>query len=634
MKRKINQMAETCIISGGYDFYESNREQYEFLLNPDPGIKERSIFYIPDEDMHMELLRLLAEPMDSVSVLIGCPGIGKTSDIQNCFQTYNGVPRFCDEFKAIILNCTFDGSFPQTDNPEFFEAEIAKRIASVCAAIERNSPSVGKQFYSAAGQQDFLEFILRTNPEALEGTTSFKVKSIEQTLQLMEKREYFIYAASKLKFYLSMPQTAYERMLVIVDNIEAQQPSSQNQLVLDFSRLYSCLRNIPDILDGKRIYVNLLFSMRTDTYFRLKNLMTVLPSGVREIRKQMHIALGPYFRKKADLVCGERGKQNYEKWKEAETALFTICEKFDSKYSHMIMGLANKNVRQAMIILKKILSSPIWISKDACTDKSVEGGGGYIFNNITVIRAIACGKSLVYFNSADQLIPNVFYNMDSEDNSIISLYIIAYFKKRYDRFMGGAGSAVFLTDLLQDFTDVFAQAPNLDARIKKTIGYLCKHGILCPGIPKKSWGVSANLDENFFYLSFLGMEIWNMLAADSVLLELYREDYYQEYTSETGGQFKSSYQLMREDNQEAIFIELYRLLSDLLVKEELPLLNAVERCGAIKKYNSIFGVETIVEHLSVGVGRSVDFSGKSESDAIREYRNRLFESLPEKKVHK
>lgn len=626
MKRKINQMAETCVTSCGYDFYENNREQYEFLLNPDPGIKERSTLYIPDEDTNTALQRLLTETMDSYSVLIGCPGIGKTSDIQNCFQLYNAAPRFCDEFKTVILNCTFDECFLQTDDARFFELEIARRISSVCTAIKGHFTAIREQLDSPASQQDFLGYILKTNPEALESSTPLKARSFEHKLQLMEEREPFIYSISKLKFYLSMLETAYERILVIVDNIEAQRQPLQDQLVRCVSRLYSYFRNIPNTGEGKRIYVNLLLSMRTDTYRRMKYSSTVLPRGVREIRKQEHIALGPYFRKKAGSPRGIRVKQKGEKWKEAETALFTICEKFDSKYSHMIMGLANKNVWQAMIILEKILSSPIWITKEAGTDE----GDGYIFNNITVIRAIACGKNLVYFNNEEQLIPNVLYNTDSEDNSIISLYIITYFKNQYDRFRGGAGSSVFLTDLLRDFNDVFANVTNLDARIKNTIAYLREHKILCPAIPGRRGEGGSNTEENCLYLSFLGMEIWNMLAADSVLLELYREDYYQEYTPEAGEQFKSSYQLMRENNQEAIFIELYRLLSDLLTKEELPLLNAVERCGAIKKYNSLFGGKTIVEHLAAGVERSVDFSGKSGSDVIIEYRDKLFAKLAER----
>lgn len=621
MKRKINQMAETCVTSSGYNFYENNREQYEFLLNPDPGIRERSIFYVPDEDTNTALQRLLTENMDSYSVLIGCPGIGKTSDIRNCFQVYNSAPRFCDEIKTVILNCTFDECFPQKDDARFFELEIAKRAASVCTAIEGHFTAAKEQFDSPTGQRDFQGFILKTYPEALESGAPLKAKGFEQKLQLMEEREPFIYAISKLKFYLSMQQTACERILLIVDNIEAQQQPLQDQLVRCFSRLYSCLRNVPNTVEGKRIYVNLLLSMRTDTYRRLKYSSTVFPHGVREIRKQTHIDLGPYFRKKAGSPRGIRGKQKGEKCKEAETAIFTLCEKFDSKYSHMIMGLANKDVWQAMIILEKILSSPIWIGDES---------DGYIFNNITVIRAIACGKSLVYFNDEEQLIPNVLYNLESEDNSIISLYIIAYFKNQYDRFRGGAGSSVFLTDLLRDFNDVFYNVPGLDTRIINTIDYLREHRILCPGIPGRKGKGDSDTEENCLYLSFLGMEIWNMLAADSVLLELYREDYYQKYTSEAGGQFKSSYQLMCENNQEAIFIELYRLLYDLLTKEELPLIKAVEKCGAIKKYNSLFGGKTIVEHLAAGVARSVDFSGKSGSNAIIEYRDSLFAKLAER----
>ena len=453
-----------------------------------------------------------------------------------------------------------------------------------------------------------------------------KSDDIEEKLQIVLENEYFIYIASKLKFYLSMIEVKYERILIIVDNIEAQKETIQNQIVLDFFNLFSCLRNFPSDWNGKRIYVNMLLSVRPDTYCWLKQFQAVSSRFMREIYKQRHMDLGRYFRKKATLQL-ERKKVESEKWKDAEHALFSLCEKFESKYSNMIMGLANKDTRQAMKILERVLSNPVWVTKESCTDKSA--GNEYIINNITVIRAIACGKELVYFNNEDQLIPNILFNTATEDNSIISLYIIAYFKEQNARFLEYGGKNVYRADLLRDFCDVFAAVCDLEKRVDHTIDYLYSHKVLNLGIPMNSRNTVMDTGErpSCLVLSPLGMEIWNMLAADSVLLELYREDYYQEYPQEEIYRFKSSYELMREDSQETLFIDLYRILVDLLINEEIPLINAVKECGSIEKYTSLFGAETMIAHLMAGVDCSVEFSGKSGNTDIKKHRYKLLEKL-------
>lgn len=624
MKRKINQMTKNVVTTKESAFYERNRKQYEFLLNPDPGIRERGEFYIPDEDIHSALRQLLAEPMDSTVVLIGNPGIGKTSDIRACFQVQNSVPRLYYETKTIILFCAFEGYFPQMKDAQI-DLEFAKRVASVCTDIENDLPSVKEHFYSMRGQRDFLQFIQKTNPKSLETNRMRKSDDVQEKLQTVMENEYFIYIASKLKFYLSMLDVKYERILIIVDNIEAQKETIQNQIVLEFLKLFSCLRNFPSDWKGKRVYVNMLLSVRPDTYRWLKKLPAVSSRFMREIYKQKHIDLGQYFRKKASLQL-ECKKVESEKWKDAENALFSLCEKFESKYSNMIMGLANNDIRQAMKILERVLSNPVWVTKEACTDRSAND---YIINNITVIRAIACGKSLVYFNNEDQLIPNVFFNTVAEDNSIISLYIIAYFKEQNASFLEYGKKNVFRADLLRDFCDIFVEVANLEKRVDHTIDYLYAHKILSLGIPmdNRNTGIDTEEKPSCLVLSPLGMEIWNMLAADSVLLELYREDYYQEYHQEEMYRFKSSYELMREDSQETLFIELYRILLDLLSNEEIPLINAVKKCGSIEKYTSLFGAETMIAHLMAGVDCSVEFSGKNGNADIQESRSILLGNL-------
>lgn len=623
MKRKINQVTTNTEISADGKLYEKNREIYEFLLNPDPGVKEKVEFYIPDSQTVSALRGILKQPMDSITNLIGYPGIGKTSDIKYAFSVKNGVPKLLEEAGTVVLFCSFDGYIRQPLSPGETEAaiELTKRVSAVCTMLEDRFPLLREQFYSEEGESRFFRFVQQTNPQVLESLCGPKPSSNGEYLERVKKHDYFVYAASRLKYYLSRPDIPCARALIIVDNLESQPTEEQVQILAQYFRLFTCLRNLPEELD-KRVYVNLLTALRPETYYRIKSASFTQSYSTTDIFKSKRIDLASYFRKKAASLPAETWGVNVPQYKEAENTLFAISEKFDKKYSNMIMGLVNMNVGAAMNTLKDILSKSPWVRRDACI--GFEGGGikdGYVFNNITVIRAIACGTSLVYLNRQDQLIPNILYNTETEDNSIISLYILSYFIKRGARFMEYDGRPVRKPELIQDFCDVFFEEGNdIKRRVADTLDYLSSHRVLAFSGP-------ASSDPQYLSLSSAGMEIWNMLESDSVLMELYREDYFQDYAEGDPDRFKSSYDLMQENNQERIFIELYRILKGLFAKEEKPLIEVTRKRGAMGKYKSLFQGKTVTEHLMKGVDCSVAFSGKQLHDGIAASKKQLTDEI-------
>ena len=62
------------------------------------------------------------------------------------------------------------------------------------------------------------------------------------------------------------------------------------------------------------------------------------------------------------------------------------------------------------------------------------------------------------------------------------------------------------------------------------INYLYEVGILNVSIKEQfEDGKGKLMESNLIYLSSKGCEIWSMLSADSVLMEMYREDFYLKY---------------------------------------------------------------------------------------------------------
>ena len=103
MRRKINQMTANRGFVGNSVLYTKNREKFEYFLNSDSGIAEMEANYIPDLGTVSALCRIPKEPMDSITVLIGYPGIGKSSDIRYSYKVSNGAPRLCVEDNTVIL---------------------------------------------------------------------------------------------------------------------------------------------------------------------------------------------------------------------------------------------------------------------------------------------------------------------------------------------------------------------------------------------------------------------------------------------------------------------------------------------------------------------------------------------------
>ena len=630
MRRKINQMTANRGSAGNSVLYPERREQFEFFLNPDSGIADMGVNYIPDAETVSALSKIPRERMDSVTALIGYPGIGKSSDIRYSYKVSNGAPRLCAEDRTVILLGSFSGHIIESGTEESgkkgIRLDLSRRAGAVCEALEKDNPALVDEFYSPKGQEDFLEFLQLTNPKALTDTKDDKRRrTTEEKLETARNNNPFIYVASKIKFYLSRQICEYNRVLLVIDNIEALSEEDQQLLLMQCLRLFSCLRNFPEGWTGKRVYANLLISIRPSTYYRLKKSPVVSFYSIRELYKNKRMDLWSYFKAKTASAKKKFEKDNPDKWKEAGNVIIKLCDKFNRKYAKMIMGLVDMDVRRAMRVLERILSNSVWVTQDACTDKNADTGrDGYVFNNITVIRAISCGSNIVYTNGSDQLIPNILYNTEEEDNSIISMYIIAYFITHNAGFMEYGENPVYIADLIRDFCDVFGKEAGFEDRICQTVDYLYSHGILSLTVLSDGTDhVEVITPSSPLYLSAKGTEIWNMLESDSVLSEMYREDYFQEYSSENPVKFSSSFDLMQQNNQEAIFLDLYRILEHLLTSLEQPMIEAVSRNGAMAKYSSLFGGRTMVEHLMRGINCSVDYSGKKDNRDISERRNTL-----------
>lgn len=127
-------------------------------------------------------------------------------------------------------------------------------------------------------------------------------QSEEERIGTAETEESYIYIITQLKYYLTNEKCPYERIMIILDDVESLPYQYQEQLILQYLRFYTCMRNLPDIdMEIKRnIYVNLLISVRPATYKLLKKAEAVSAYSItREIYKTESVDMKNILRKRS-----------------------------------------------------------------------------------------------------------------------------------------------------------------------------------------------------------------------------------------------------------------------------------------------------------------------------------------------
>lgn len=106
-----------------------------------------------------------------------------------------------------------------------------------------------------------------------------------------------------------------------------------------------------------------------------------------------------------------------------------------------------------------------------------------------------------------------------------------------------------------------------------------------------------------------------MFISDSVLLEMYREDYYFDEQDKKCN-FSSSFSLMETVGQFEIFTQLFHYISILLISEK-KLHKVARDNGKLSEYYSCFGSKIQSKRLLEGVIKSIEYSGNMHSFGIQ-----------------
>ena len=262
--RKINQIAGRRKDYWKNSIYEDLKEQFRYYLNADPGGKWP---YVRDKYTDDELETVKTRYMDAVTLFIGEKGNGKTIEIMNVFGCENNAIKIDD--KSVIIPVFKHSAALSEGGVEEIRYDIARTAGAACGKIEDEKADIKTWFKQLEIKQNFKEFIEETNPKALYSLENKDGGTTEDKLNAA-KGEFFIYEVSKLKYYLSVADVPIDRVIFIVDGLESLSEETRENLVKQYIRLFDCMQNFPKDWNGRRVHVQLIFSMRAETNEMLK----------------------------------------------------------------------------------------------------------------------------------------------------------------------------------------------------------------------------------------------------------------------------------------------------------------------------------------------------------------------------
>lgn len=660
MRYRICDHIYTYTDSEENDIYRKFKYQFDNLFNADEipmNDTEFEEMYVHDDNFERELYSFLQVYRNSTKFCVGYTGIGKTTSIRHCLELgVSNVTRLktksrCNPEKRIVVFPTFlDGARRRVGDT----FDLIGRVAAVCTSLEREHPQLREILRTPQGRELFYDFVREHTPRIVEPKKDFEYSDlsyddeIKVRLSYAQEKHPYEYYANKLKYYIMLNNSVYDRLVIVLDDIETLPEQIQRDVIADYLHFFGCMHNT-DIQEDFDYRITMLISVRPHTLrlYRHKDSseqyreLEAFSLATNAVLKKGPIDLNILFKKRFDYYTARSPKTvgNKETWDECYESLMRLNNAFDGKYKSMIINLCFFNIRAALATYSKVFANRFWIQGNRAkeiffTIDSQE----YSFNNINVIRAIGCGNSAVFTGAEDSVIPNIFLTTEHKDYSILCLLVMQYFRKKA---FGDDGpmeitygqNAAELSTVLKKWTDAVGVKRTEQLRI--ALVYLFEHKVLRKSIDDSDDIETLDKPESLesdskLYISPRGYELLAMLSRDSVLLEMLRECSWREYDGrEISYSRLPSYELLIQKKQHLIFLDLLEYIDYFREQEESIFFNPNDNID-LEAYRDAFGSTMIVMDLFQGVDNSLTYSGhKGNSEVYKKYiavRDRIIES--------
>lgn len=594
----------------------------------------KSKIYISQPTLEKKLQEeFLDEEGDITKYLVGYTGVGKTTLIRNFFGIFNRDIIEKDDNLIIYLSfyaMVADGK-SALKNSIIEVMELACTYLSEVDYLERlksYDDDYYKQFYRFIYDHN-NKLIIHSYPNSPKYT-----KNIDNTdtdykkiLDHIAKKNPLDYALSQLKYnlyrYKERTKKHFDNIIFIFDDIEAKPMKYQNQLIEIVYHIKKCLQAYEHRSFSFKTIITLrnysfrLEQIRAKAAFREIDksdiiLKSSIPDLSEVIEKRFQYAL-----QHESIISQSVERQSYI---DAKNELDIILKKLYGQYDKMLLSLTHNNIFESMNLLMRILTNKKYIGK---YEKETDGSfilsendyNLYNYNDMKGVRnadvfyALVYGENDTYIDRKDYYLTNIMHFKSEEQapTEVLGLYVIQYLAKRglcmadasYDGLKTITGKKV-AKEIIKIF-DRQSDADKLEMKkgIKKAMKHLYEGGALLQSIwePKcdeKEYYTRNYTSDKQIYLSLRGIQLYNMLSANSLLFEVYRDD----IDTEIENNDKISMTLSKTKRIEYCLIYAMHIFG----KEA----EYIRNCSQKENFENAFGDELVTYILLNGIRQSIN----------------------------
>lgn len=565
----------------GYRYLFSAHEDDTEFRNPN--------MYTVDIDTHLQLDEFMQSTIENIGIMIGYKGIGKSTVLKNYFR-YSQLG--CIFGKERLIIPVFD-----------WEPYLRNDICEACLLFHSVNKQILKKYPT----------VKATIREDDESTFEYEVRSTKEYLR----------------------ETGIKEVLLLFDNIE-QLPCNPNNL-RQFIKAYKYLKTPIHEEVPLSYRLKILISSTPERFvWAMENgeLGRYQHSDLFYIYKNNSINLHSYLSKKRRQP--ESPLKNIPEWDNVLNAFGEISRKFNHKYDAIIRGVSNYSVPDSLAAYADILSNERWIHPK--TGGSVFRIEDMTLNNITVLRSLFCLENEMITGIHSKRFCNFLSANNEYDNSMIILLTVKLCyqqccvkqiasittprnKSNSAENLYGERWHLKKCEILLIWKEIFGSVnnknfPKFEEQVNESVDYLYNNGILAKCCKAKKGEPHEISNEARLYLTPKGKLLWEMLSQDSVLLEMFREDYVRIYEQDIEAHSHSPYSSqahITNGNQFELFIDLCTMIMDLAKIEYTLREISVER-RTYTAYKNDFGEDSVVAHLYMGLIKSISYSGVNITD--------------------
>lgn len=541
----------------------------------------KSKIYVDQKELENKLQEEFIDINEDITkFLVGTTGVGKTTLIRNFFKVF-GRDVVEEGGNLIIYVSLYSMVSAQENIPEnslvsAIDSAVREAITYISGLkyIDRLK-SYDDQFYS-----DFYDFVEINNnhlihsypesPEYTEKLNSGNPKKI--ILNYIMSVAGLDYDLSLLKYYIHNNEKHFNNLVFIIDDIEGLNLEHTSIIVEKMLHVKKCLQAKRTYIDTQKLE-NQITSLEVERTYNVKTLIAARNYSFRSINwerkrtafreinssdiilKDTVPLLSEIINVRVNyLVNNPRILEKYIKkqaFSDEAQKLMYILKNLYGKYDDMLLALTHNNIFVSMKLLMRIITNKQFVGKNEMDIKGAFDINPKVYSSVSkrsevrafsnddVFFALAYGEQDMYVDGNNYYLTNIMHckKCDETNTELLGIYIIQYMlnsgmyfdKKGYDYKLAIEGAKIS-----DGILNLFA-FPSKEERkaFEKGIDFMLKcmyeGGTLLQSITEPKYEDAKSYKREYYadmkvYLSRRGVQLYEMLGLNSLLLQVYRDD--------------------------------------------------------------------------------------------------------------